>query len=141
LWLDAAGHRYIEELSGMNFCAVIGGELHTPELTGTILPGVTRNSLLELASDSGLTVREGQIDINNLVADIESGRCTEAFGCGTAAVILPISAIGYRGSMYELLGTEGPVALQLRGALLDIQEGRAADRHGWLYKVETNTTV
>ena len=80
LWLDAAEHRYIEELSAMNFMTVIDGELHTPELTGTILPGVTRNSLMELARSSGFTVHEGKIDIDTLVAEIGSGRCTEAFG-------------------------------------------------------------
>jgi branched-chain amino acid aminotransferase len=136
LWLDAAEHRYVEELSAMNFFAVIDGALHTPELTGTILPGVTRSSLIELARSSGLTVNEGRIDINTLVADISSGRCTEAFGCGTAAVLLPISAIGYGGSLYELQGAEGRIATKLRRDLLDIQEGRAADRFGWLHKVE-----
>lgn len=141
LWLDAAEHRYIEELSATNFFAVIDGELHTPELSGTILPGITRNSLIELAHSSDLTVHEGKIDINELVADITSGRCSEAFGCGTAAVVLPISAIGYDGSVYELPNAEGPIAGQLRGDLLDIQEGRAPDRFGWLYDVDTSRAV
>jgi branched-chain amino acid aminotransferase len=137
LWLDGAEHRYIEELSAMNFFAVIDGELHTPELAGTILPGVTRDSLITLARDSGLTVHEGKIDIDVLVAEIGSGKCTEAFGCGTAAVLLPISVIGYGGKLYELQGAEGRVAPRLRRNLLDIQEGRASDRFGWIRKIET----
>jgi len=141
LWLDAAEHRYIEELSAMNFFAVIDGALHTPDLTGTILPGVTRNSLMQLARSSGLTVIEDRIAIDTLVTAISSGRCTEAFGCGTAAVLLPISEIGYGGSLYELQGAQGPIAKRLRRELLDIQEGRAADRFNWLYKVETTRAV
>jgi branched-chain amino acid aminotransferase len=139
LWLDAAEHSYIEELSAMNFFAVIDGELHTPELTGTILPGITRDSLVTLARSSGITVHEGKIHIDDLMAGISSGRCSEAFGCGTAAVVLPISAIGYDGSLHELQDTEFTVARQLRRDLLDIQEGRAPDRFGWVYKVDTNT--
>jgi branched-chain amino acid aminotransferase len=73
------------------------------------------------------------------MAGISSGRCSEAFGCGTAAVVLPISAIGYDGSLHELQDTEFTVARQLRRDLLDIQEGRAPDRFGWVYKVDTNT--
>jgi len=141
LWLDAAEHRYIEELSAMNFFAVIDGELHTPELSGTILPGVTRDSLITLARDSGLTVHEGKIDIAVLAADIVSGKCTEAFGCGTAAVLLPISAIGYGGRRYELLGADGAIAARLRRDLLDIQEGRAPDRFGWLRTVDVEAGV
>lgn len=135
LWLDAAEHRFIEELSGMNFFAVINGELHTPELSGTILPGITRDSVIELARSSGLNVHQRKIDINELVADINSGRCTEAFACGTAAAIIPIAVIAYGGSVQELQSAGAPVAEQLRRALLDIQEGRAADRFGWLYNV------
>jgi len=141
LWLDAAEHRYIEELSAMNFFAVVDGELHTPELTGTILPGITRDSLITLARESGLTVHETKIDIDVLVADIVSGKCTEAFGCGTAAVLLPIAAIGYGGKSFSLLGAEGPVAAQLRRNLLDIQEGRAPDHFGWLHKVDVGDRV
>lgn len=135
LWLDAAEHRYIEELSAMNFCAVIDGALHTPELAGTILPGITRSSLLELARSAGLRVFEGKIDIKSLVADICAGKCTEAFGCGTAAVVLPISAIGYGGEVYELQETKGPVSMQLRADLLNIQEGRVPDTFDWVHKV------
>ena len=136
LWLDVAEHRHIEELSAMNFFAVVDGELRTPELSGTILPGVTRDSLMALARSAGLRVREGPIDINDLVADIGSGRCTEAFGCGTAAVLLPISAIGYGGNVHEIPKAEDSIAARLRRDLLDIQEGRAPDRFGWIHAVD-----
>ena len=135
LWLDAAEHRYVEELSGMNFFAVIGEELHTPFLSGTILPGVTRDSVIALARDSGRTVHERGIDIDELLADIRSGRCTETFACGTATIVAPIKAIGDRGEVYELEHSDGPVARELRDELLDIQEGRAPDRFEWLYRI------
>ena len=141
LWLDGTEHRYIEELSVMNFFAVINGELHTPKLTGTILPGVTRDSVIELARGSGLTVHERRIDIGDLIADIDAGRCSESFACGTAAIILPITAIGYGGGVHELQDEKHPVAGQLRSDLLDIQEGRVADRFGWLYDVDITTNV
>ena len=137
LWLDAVEHRYVEELSGMNFFAVIEGELHTPSLSGTILPGVTRDSVIALARDSGLKVHERDIDLDDLLSDIKSGRCSEAFACGTATIVAPINAIGDRGEVHELDDAAGPVAGELRSALLDLQEGRAPDRFGWLYRTWT----
>ena len=134
LWLDARGQKYVEELSAMNFFAVIGGELHTPGTGGTILPGVTRDSVIALAGDLGIPVREGRIAIDTLLQQIRSKRCTEAFACGTAAVVAPISVIGEKdGAMYELPEVSSPVANRLRDELLDIQEGRAPDRFNWLY--------
>jgi branched-chain amino acid aminotransferase len=119
----------------MNFFAVIEGELHTPLLSGTILPGITRDSVITLARDSGLSVHERNIDVDELLADIRSGRCSEAFACGTATIVAPINAIGDRGDVFELNASAGPVAQQLRDALLDIQEGRAPDRFEWLYRI------
>ena len=136
LWLDAAAHRYVEELSVMNFFAVIDGELHTPPLSGTILPGVTRDSVIALGRERGLTVREQPIDINELLDLIKSGRCIETFACGTAVVVRPISAIGDSdGSVYEFDTSSETIALQLRQDLLDIQEGRAEDRCGWMQSI------
>ncbi len=134
LWLDAREQKYIEELSAMNFFAVIDGELHTPGTGGTILPGVTRDSVIALAGDLGIPVREGKIAIDTLLQQIRLKRCTEAFACGTAAVVAPISVIGEKdGAMHELPEDSGPVANRLRDELLDIQEGRAPDRFNWLY--------
>ena len=138
LWLDAREQKYIEELSAMNFFAVIDGELHTPVTGGTILPGVTRDSVLTLARDLGIPVWEGKIAIDALLQQVRSRRCTEAFACGTAAVIAPISVIGETdGARYELPEVPGPVANRLRDELLDIQEGRAPDRFDWLYPAST----
>ncbi|MEM7332234.1 MAG: branched-chain amino acid aminotransferase [Chloroflexota bacterium] len=90
LWLDAIERCFVEEMGGMNICFVYGDTIKTPALTGTILPGITRASVIELGRDLGYTVEEAQIDVKELVADIENGLCTEAFACGTAAVIGPI---------------------------------------------------
>ena len=136
LWLDAESHRYIEECSVMNFFAVVDGELHTPALTGTILPGVTRASLIDLARADGLTVHERRIEVDWLLKMIREGRCTEAFSCGTAVVVFSISAIGDAdGSTCELPGAPGPITLLLREGLLSIQEGRAADRLNWMRSI------
>jgi len=132
LWLDPRERRCIEELSGMNLVAVVDGELHTPSLSGSILPGVTRASLLDLARHEGQTVVERAIPVDELLDDIRTGRCSEFFACGTAAIVAPISAVGERnGSVVELAGT-GRVAMQLRSAILDIQEGRSDDPFGWV---------
>ncbi len=136
LWLDAGEHKYIEELSVMNFFAMIDGELYTPALDGTILPGITRDSVICLARDLGIPVREGKLEIDILLERIRSKQCTEAFACGTAVVIGPISAIGEKdGTIYELPEVSESIAHKLRRELLDIQEGRVADRFNWLYSV------
>lgn len=133
LWLDAVEHRYIEELSIMNFFAVIDNEIYTPELGGTILPGVTRDSVIRLAEDEGFVVHKQLLDIDELLNSITTGACTELFACGTAVIIAPISTLGDAGDrVYDLPAVEKSVALQLRQKLLDIQEGRTDDRFSWL---------
>jgi branched-chain amino acid aminotransferase len=134
LWLDPKERRCIEELSGMNLVAVIDGELHTPQLSGSILPGVTRDSLLELARHSGLEVIQRAIPVDDLLADVAAGRCSEFFACGTAAIVCPIAAIGERDGSMTRLPETGQVAARLRSAILDIQEGRAADPFDWTVK-------
>jgi branched-chain amino acid aminotransferase len=136
LWLDAASHRYIQELSGMNFFAVIDGELHTPELDTAILPGVTRDSLITLARHLGYKVHERQMDINELLQQISSGRCSETFACGTAAIVMPIAALADTDQRsYRPQGTN-VIASKLRDALLAIQERRAPDPFGWTQVLE-----
>jgi branched-chain amino acid aminotransferase len=133
LWLDGGEHRYVEELTVMNVFAVIDGVLHTPSLTGTILPGVTRDSLLAIARRDGLTVHERRMGIDALLAAIRAGACTELFACGTAAIVASIAELADAdGSRYELSQAPGPMAVRLRARLLDIQEGRAVDEFGWL---------
>ncbi|AWI59639.1 branched-chain amino acid aminotransferase [Sinorhizobium fredii] len=134
VFLDAVERRWIEELGGMNvFFVFADGSLQTPPLTGTILPGITRDSLITLGRDLGLTVREEPYSIDQWQADAESGRLTEAFACGTAAVVTPIGKVKGRTRNVTIGdGGAGPVAARLKAALLDIQNGRAPDPHGWL---------
>ncbi len=135
LWLDAHEHRWVQELSGMNVFAVIGGELHTPALDGAILAGITRDSLLMLASHLGYTVRERQIALDELLAQVRSGECTELFACGTAAIVSPIAVLAdTQGQEYKPTRVDD-VALRLRQELLAIQERRAEDPFGWTREV------
>jgi branched-chain amino acid aminotransferase len=137
LWLDGRDKQYIEEMSGMNFFAVINDELHTPEINDSILEGITRKSIITLALAAGIKVVERKIDINLLIEDIKAGRCTEAFACGTAAIIAPINYLGEEnGERYPLRDHEGKMALQLRELLLSIQEGRTPDIYKWVVNVE-----
>jgi len=136
LWLDPGTRSSIEELSGMNVFAVIDGRLHTPKLNGSILPGITRDSLIELARSLGHEVVEETMPIDVLLSDIGNGRCSEAFASGTAAVVTPISVIAdVDGTEYTLPQDPGPVALSLKEALLGIQEGRQEDPFGWVQPV------
>ena len=135
LWLDGAEHRYIQELSGMNVFAVIDGELHTPELDGAILPGITRDSLLVLSRSLGYKVHERRMAIDELLADLQSGRCTEVFACGTAAIVAPVAVLADSdGHEYQPRQTD-VVAKRLRESLLAIQERRAPDPFGWTREV------
>jgi branched-chain amino acid aminotransferase len=132
LWLDAVSHRYIQELSGMNFFAVIDGQLHTPELDTAILPGVTRDSLIRLARHQGYQVHERKMDIDELLAQIESGDCSEIFACGTAAIVMPISALADTDNRLSKPHQVNLIAARLRSDLLAIQERRAPDPFGWV---------
>jgi branched-chain amino acid aminotransferase len=137
LWLDAVERRYVDEVGAMNIAFVYDRHIRTPALSGAILRGVTRDSLLRLAPDLGYTVAEERIDIDELLRDVESGKVTEAFGIGTGAVISPVSRFGYRGRDYRVgAGEAGPVAHHLFKSLTDIQYGRAADPYGWTRRIE-----
>ncbi|AWF79939.1 branched-chain amino acid aminotransferase [Microbulbifer sp. A4B17] len=136
LWLSPSNRQSIDELSGMNFFAVIDGSVYTPAVNGSILEGITRYSLIQLAEGLGYKVVERAIPIDELLEQIASGDCSEAFACGTAAIISPISVIGDGDREYELSHASGPVAGHLRRALLDIQEGRSEDIYGWMHSVE-----
>lgn len=137
VFLDAVERRFVEELGGMNvFFVFDDGSLQTPPLTGTILPGITRDSLIILARELGLTVREEPYAIEQWQADAASGRLREAFACGTAAVVTPIGKLkGSKRSFTIGDGGAGPVTTRLKTALLDIQNGRAPDTHGWLERL------
>ena len=133
LWLDAIEGRFIEEVGSMNIFLVYGGErIVTPPLTGSILSGVTRKSILELGLDLGFDVAEEPIDVYTMLADIQSENITEVFGCGTAAVVAPIGKFGFRDDEYIVgNGQSGSVSKRLYQELTDIQYGRAVDRFGW----------
>lgn len=131
LWLDAREQRYIQELSGMNLFAVIGGQLHTPALDGAILPGITRDSLITLARHRGYRVHERPMPIDELLQMLATGECSEVFACGTAAIVAPISVLAdSRGVEHVPQHVDG-VAAELREALLAIQERRAPDLFRW----------
>ncbi|GAA1486373.1 branched-chain amino acid aminotransferase [Brachybacterium fresconis] len=137
LFLDSETHTSIDELSGMNVFAVTAdGRLLTPTLTGSILEGVTRESILRLAADRGLEPIEQKLDVSEVLAQLGSGEITEMFACGTAAVINPIGEFRAHGGSWTVGdGGSGEVTLALRQELTDIQYGRIPDRHGWLTRL------
>jgi branched-chain amino acid aminotransferase len=137
LWLDAVERKYVEEVGAMNI-AFVYGENHivTPELSGSILEGVTRDSILKLAPTLGYTVEETKIDVHDALRDIDSGRITEVFGMGTAAVVAPVDKMGHAGDDHIVKHAPGPVAQHLFKALTDIQYGRVPDPFGWTLKIE-----
>jgi branched-chain amino acid aminotransferase len=141
VWLDAAERRWVEELGGMNLFFVRGtgpdAEVITPELTGTLLPGVTRKSLLILAERLGYTVREERIGVDQWRAECEQGLITETFACGTAAVVTPVGEVrdDTVGAWKVGDGKPGPVSAALHDALVDLHHGIAADTDGWMHPV------
>jgi branched-subunit amino acid aminotransferase/4-amino-4-deoxychorismate lyase len=135
-FLDGAESTYLEELGGMNiFLVMADGTLHTPEL-GSILEGITRRSIIQLARDRGHEVVERRIPARELVSGIESGQVREFFACGTAAVVTPIGRLASWALDVEVNGGEaGELTMGLRSQLTDIQYGRAEDRHGWMTRL------
>lgn len=133
LWLDALNRRDVEEIGAMNVMFVIDGKLVTSELKGSILAGVTRDSVLAMAPNLGLEAVERPTSIDEILEGLQSGRVTEAFGVGTAAVITPIGYIGYKGVDHKVTGDQvGPVANLIYKTLTDIQWGRIPDTYGWM---------
>ncbi|GHG45727.1 putative branched-chain-amino-acid aminotransferase [Streptomyces capoamus] len=135
-YLDAVEHKWVEELGGMNLYFVHGNKIVTPTLTGSILEGVTRDSLLAVARDLGYESEEGRVSVDQWQRDSENGTLTEVFACGTAAVITPVGTVKRAGAEWQLGGGEpGEVTMRLREALLDLQRGTAEDKHGWMHRV------
>jgi branched-chain amino acid aminotransferase len=140
VWLDSAEHRWVEEMGGMNLYFVYGSgptaRIVTPALTGTLLPGITRDSLLTLAADLGYTVEEGKISTDEWREGNASGAITEVFACGTAAVVTPVGAVaGDRDEWTVGDGSPGPVSMQLREHLIGIQTGQEIDKHNWMHRL------
>ena len=138
VWLDAAEHRWVEEMGGMNLFFVYGAEpyITTPPLTGTLLPGITRDSLLRLAPELGIKTVEDRISIDAWQAQCASGELTEVFACGTAAVITPVGRVKGASAQWTVAdGQPGPVTMRLREELVAIQYGHGPDPFGWAHKV------
>lgn len=137
LWLDALERKYIEEVGAMNIFFLIDDELVTPNLTGSILPGITRYSVLSLAKKWGMTVSERKISIEEVFNAHESGKLLEVFGSGTAAVISPVGEIRYGEKLISIGdGTPGDTAMRFYNALTDIQYGKAEDTENWIEFIE-----
>ncbi len=138
VWLDAIEHRWVEEMGGMNLYFVRGtgadARIVTPELTGSLLPGITRDSLFSVAKDLGLAAEEGRINVEEWRLGNASGAITEVFACGTAAVITPVGSVKSAEHSWTVGdGGSGEITMRLRHALLDIQTGRTPDTHGWMH--------
>ena len=134
LWLDGAEHKYVEEVGTMNFFAQIGGKLVTPALEGSILPGITRDCVIRLAKDLGVTVEERKVTLAELQQAGKAGALEEVFGTGTASLVAPIGELAWGTDAIRVSGT-GALGEKLRTTLAGIQRGEVADKYGWLDKV------
>jgi len=136
LWTDHKEHKYIDEVGMMNVMFVLNGKLITPKLSSAILDGITRDSIITMAREDGITVEERRISIDDLEEGFKNKTLTEAFGCGTAAVVAPVAVINIRGNDYSLPPVDAnSIQLRMKKRLLDIRTGAAPDRHGWNYLV------
>lgn len=140
VWLDALEHRWVEEMGGMNLYFVYGSgpsaRIVTPALTGTLLAGITRDSLFTVAADLGYAAEEGKISTDEWREGNASGALTEVFACGTAAVITPVGEVRSATASWTVGdGTPGPVTMQLRERLLGVQTGQLHDEHAWMHRL------
>ena len=136
LWLDGVERKYIEEVGAMNVMFKIDGEIVTPALTGSILPGITRKSCIEVLKNEGYKVSERLLSIDELTNAMENGKLEEAWGCGTAAVVSPIGQLFYKGKTYTVNNNEiGAVTQSLYNKLTGIQWGKVEDTFGWTVEI------
>ena len=137
LWLDGVERRYIDEVGTMNVMFAIDGKIITPSLDGSILPGVTRDSVIHLLRDWGYTVEERKLALSEVIEANQSGKLDEAFGTGTAAVISPIGILNNGGDIIEINNQQiGPLAQKLYDTLTGIQWGKIEDKYGWTVGLE-----
>ena len=137
LWLDGVHRQYIEEVGAMNVMFKIKGEIVTPALSGSILPGITRKSIIEVLKGKGYTVSERLLSIDELTAAMADGTLEEAWGCGTAAVVSPIGELAYNGEKYPVNGGQiGEVTQMLYDTLTGIQWGKIDDPYGWTVQLD-----
>ncbi len=136
LWLDGVERRYVEEVGGMNIMFKVGNTVMTPALLGSVLPGVTRKSIIQLLKEEGCDVQEKKIDIDEVAQLLEQGKIDEVWGCGTAAVISPVGKLCIHGKDYTINNYEvGPMARHLYDTLTGIQWGRLPDVHNWVFPI------
>lgn len=136
LWLDGIERKYIEEVGAMNVMFKIDGEIVTPALTGSILPGITRKSCIEVLKNEGYTVNERLLSVDELISALENGKLEEAWGCGTAAVVSPIGQLYYNDKTYTINNNEiGEVTQNLYNKLTGIQWGKIKDEYGWTLEI------
>lgn len=136
LWLDGVERKYIEEVGAMNIFFKIDGKIVTPALSGSILPGITRNSVITLCKDWGLEVEERKISVDELIEAQHSGKLEECFGSGTAAVISPVGTLRYKDDVMQIGdGNTGELSQKLYNAVTGIQNGTAEDKFGWVVNV------
>ncbi len=137
LWLDGVERKYIEEVGAMNVMFKIDGEIVTPMLSGSILPGITRMSCIEVLKNKGFKVAERLLSIDELAEALENGKLEEAWGCGTAAVVSPIGELCYKGKKFPVNNGEiGQVTQMLYDTLTGIQWGKIEDTFGWTYPIK-----
>ena len=137
LWLDAKEHKYVEEVGAMNVFFVFGDKVVTPQLTGSILPGITRNSVIALAKDMGYEVEERRISIDEVLDGIKSKELTEIFGSGTAAIISPVGLFHYKDNNYYINDNKvGSITRAFYERLVGIQYGKIEDTMGWSYELK-----
>jgi branched-chain amino acid aminotransferase len=140
IWTDAKEHKYIEESGTMNVMFVVDNILYTPTTSGTILPGITRDSVLTLAKDWGMEVQESSIHVEELITALKEGRVQEAFGTGTAATIARISIIGLNDTDYSLPPfSENDFSIRVAEHLEDIKRGKIDDKFGWITKIDADS--
>jgi branched-chain amino acid aminotransferase len=136
LWLDGVEMKYVEEISTMNVFFVEDGKLITPNLSGGILNGITRDSVITAAKDLGITVEEKRISIDEITTGVNSGKITECFGSGTACVITPVGQLGYKGKEYVMNNSKtGPITQKIYDTITGIQYGKIKDKFGWIKKI------
>lgn len=137
LWLDGREMKYVEEVGSMNIFFVEDGKLITPALNGSILHGITRESILTIGKDLGYTVEEKRISIEDICKGITTGKVSECFGCGTACVISPVGELSYKDKQYVVNDFQiGPVAKKLYDTLTGIQYGKIKDKFGWVREIK-----
>ena len=136
LWLDGIEHKYVEEVGTMNAMFVIDGKIVTAPLDGSLLPGVTRDSMIHLLKSKGYTVEERPLSIDELMDAAKTGKLSEAFGTGTAAVISPIGKLAYKDEVFFDNNKIGPISQMLYDTLTGIQTGKLEDTFGWTYEVK-----